>query len=33
MLPSGGTVVDAEGRMALADLVTALVEAGIFPAS
>lgn len=33
MLPSGGTVVDAEARMALADLVTALVEAGIFPAS
>jgi hypothetical protein len=31
--PSGGAVVDTEARAALADLVTALVEAGIFPSS
>jgi hypothetical protein len=29
--PSGGSVIDAEARAAIADLVTALAEAGIFP--
>ena len=33
ILPSGGTVVDAEARTAIADLITALVDAGIFPSS
>jgi hypothetical protein len=31
--PTGGTVVDAEARTAIGDLVAALVEAGIFPSS
>jgi hypothetical protein len=31
--PSSGAVVDAEARTAIADLVTALIEAGIFPSS
>lgn len=30
--PAGGTTVDAEARAALADLITALASAGIFPA-
>ena len=33
ILPSGGTVVDADARTAIADLITALVDAGIFPSS
>jgi uncharacterized protein DUF2793 len=32
-VPSTGTVVDAEARAALADLVAALADAGIFPSS
>jgi hypothetical protein len=32
-LPSGGAVIDTEARAAIADLVTALADAGIFPAS
>jgi hypothetical protein len=31
--PTGGTVVDSEARSAIADLVAALAEAGIFPSS
>jgi hypothetical protein len=31
--PSGGSIVDAEARSAIADLMTALAEAGIFPGS
>jgi len=30
---SGGAVVDAEARTAIADLMAALVDAGILPAS
>ena len=30
---SGGSIVDAEARAAVADLVAALVDAGIFPSS
>jgi hypothetical protein len=33
ILPSGGTVADAEARTAIAELITALVDAGIFPSS
>jgi hypothetical protein len=32
-LPSGGSVVDAEARAAIADLVATLAEAGILPSS
>jgi hypothetical protein len=32
-LPSGGSVIDTEARTAIADLVTALAAAGIFPSS
>lgn len=32
-VPSGGAVADAEARAALADLVTVLIDAGIFPSS
>jgi hypothetical protein len=32
-MPSGGTVIDTEARAAIADLVTALAGAGIFPVS
>lgn len=31
--PDGGTVVDEEARSALADLIAALCQAGIFPSS
>ena len=31
--PSGGTTIDTEARTAIADLVSALTEAGIFPSS
>jgi len=30
--PTGGTTVDAEARATLADLITALASAGVFPA-
>jgi hypothetical protein len=33
MLPSGGSVVDAEARATIADLITALINAGILPSS
>jgi hypothetical protein len=33
LAPSGGTIIDAEARAAIADLVTALTEAGILPSS
>jgi len=32
-VPGSGTVVDAEARTAITDLVAALVDAGIFPSS
>lgn len=31
--PSGGSVVDSEARTAVADLISALVDAGVFPSS
>lgn len=31
--PSGGAVVDAEARAIIADLVTSLIDAGIFPSA
>ena len=31
--PTGGTTIDAEARAALADLIAALANAGIFPAA
>jgi hypothetical protein len=31
--PTGGTVIDTEARTAIADLVAALVDAGIFPST
>jgi hypothetical protein len=31
--PSGGAVIDAEARTAIAELVTALTAAGVFPSS
>lgn len=32
-VPSGGAVIDSEGRTVLADLIAALTEAGIFPSA
>jgi hypothetical protein len=31
--PTGGTIIDTEARAAIADLVAALVDAGIFPSA
>jgi uncharacterized protein DUF2793 len=31
--PAGGTVIDAEARAAIADLMAALVDAGVFPST